>query len=125
MKNKPTTAELAAQDAAILAAFHEFERADPEAHAIGQTAEKLGVTEDRVMDAIEREICGKDAAKLKLYAGCDVDLFVKLFATDDGKTPRPVTHDEWIKLLDKAGARPGEMLEVTLSRDSSCPSGRK
>lgn len=52
---KAKQADLEAKDARILAAFREFERADPAGELITLTAQTVGVTEDRVMDALERE----------------------------------------------------------------------
>lgn len=54
--------KLAREDAPILAAFKESEAIDPSGDLIAVTSEKCGVTEDRVMDALEREAEAKFAA---------------------------------------------------------------
>lgn len=51
-----------------------------------------------------------------IYAGLDADLRVKLWSSDDGVTTKPVTVEDWVHVLDAIGAKPGEMLVVTLSR---------
>jgi len=53
---------------------------------------------------------------MDIYAGLDVDLAVKLYHMDDNGKMQPLTHGEWIKILDSRGAEMGEMLKVHLER---------
>ena len=53
---------------------------------------------------------------MDIYAGLDVDLVVKLYHADDNGKMQPLTHGEWIKILDSRGAEMGEMLKVHLER---------
>lgn len=54
--------------------------------------------------------------EVELLAGCDLDMSVKLFRRHGTDGIYTVKHADWIKILDKLGAEPGEMLVVTLSR---------
>ena len=52
-----------------------------------------------------------------ILAGFDIDGFGKLFKVDNSEQGFTyLTHDEWVKILDDAGADMGEMLLVGLER---------
>ncbi len=56
---------------------------------------------------------------MRIFAGLDVNRRPTLYHFRMDRTlGSELTAEDWIKLLDDAGAEPGEVLEVTLSRQT-------
>lgn len=58
----------------------------------------------------------KNGCELRLVAGLDTDGIAKLFLSDGLGLCQPVRHKDWLEVLDKFQASPGELLDVRLGR---------
>jgi hypothetical protein len=53
-----------------------------------------------------------------IWAGCDVDCRIKLFRVVDDMPIAMTLDGDWLEVLRSLGAKPGEMLVVSLARES-------
>lgn len=53
----------------------------------------------------------------RILAGVEYLGFIRLYREDEtGYSCSPITHEEWMAVLDELGAEPGELIEVSLYR---------